>query len=63
MHTGEAMEILMEDVFLEAVYGATSRKSRDEWVDNVKDDGANWILRSDKLREKVMSTAEINKRH
>ena len=62
MEDDETMEILREDEFLEAVYGAKSRVHRDQWVEAVTQD-ANWIVNSDKLREKVMSTASVSKRH
>ena len=35
MLNDESMEILREDHFLEAVYGATSRLHRDAWVEKV----------------------------
>ena len=58
----EPLEILREDDFLEAVYGAKSRVHRDQWVDAVTN-AADWIVNSDKLREKVMTTASVSKRH
>ena len=62
MFDTETLEILREDDFLEAVYGAKSRVGRDTWVDAVKE-SANWVTDSFKLREKVMSAAQISKRH
>ena len=62
MEDDETMEILREDEFLEAVYGAKSRVHRDQWVEAVTNE-ANWIVNSDKLREKVMAAASVGKRH
>lgn len=62
MKGDEPLEILREDDFLEAVYGAKSRVSRDAWVESVTQ-SADWIVNSDKLREKIMSAASVSKRH
>lgn len=62
MSSDDPLEILREDDFLDAVYGAKSRVHRDQWVEAVTNE-ANWIVNSDKLREKVMAAASVGKRH
>ena len=62
MQGDDPLEILREDDFLDAVYGAKSRVHRDQWVEAVTNE-ANWIVNSDKLREKVMAAASVGKRH
>ena len=59
----EKMDTLIEDVFLEAVYGAKSRLRNEEWLEKVQGKDAKWIFSADLLRNKLLETADIDKRH
>ena len=60
MLSDENTDALIEDVFLEAVFGNKSRISSAEWIDAVGDgEKATWILKASDLRDKVFNIASI----
>ena len=60
MVSNETMETMIEERFLETVYGAQSRVSGETWLENVSDgDKAEWILKAGDLREMIFKDCEI----
>jgi len=47
MLSAESMETLIEDVFLEHVYGAKSRLNNEEWLEKVGSKEGKWIFTVD----------------
>jgi hypothetical protein len=63
MLSEDNMEALIEDEFLEAVYGAKSRLENEVWLTNVSDKKAKWIFTAEEMRTKVLAQAGIEKKH
>jgi len=58
MLSGDNIEALVEDDFLESVFGLKSRIPGETWLKNVcdeeKDPNASWIFKADDLRDKLL---------
>ena len=51
----ENLEAMIEDHFLEVVYGMTSRITAEDWMEKVSDkEQVAWIIMPDKLRAKLL---------
>ena len=59
----DMIEGLREDVWLEEVYGATSRRPNEEWLKAVAGKKANWIFKPEDCREKIFKEANVAKKH
>ena len=53
---------LLEDQFLEAVFGPASRLETEEWVKKMVKD-AKWVFDSDELRKRLIELAELDVRY
>ena len=62
MLSKDNLEILREDQWLEQIYGAKSRLENDQWLEAITMK-ANWILKAEELRTKVLGQAGIDARH
>ena len=56
------VELLREDIYLEAVYGATSRLQNEEWLDKHKKE-AKWVFEPMELRKRLFEVSEVGMRH
>ena len=63
MLSEDNIEALIEDVFLEHVYGAKSRLPNDEWLAKVGSKEGKWIFDASLLREQVFKQAGVAKLH
>ena len=63
MLSADNLEALIEDVFLEHVYGAKSRLPNAEWLEKVGSKEGKWIFDATLLREKVFAQAGVDKLH
>lgn len=63
MCSDETMDVMIEDMFLEQVYGAASRLTNEAWLEKVSSEECAWIYTADQMREKVLTTAEVDKKH
>ena len=57
------VEVLVEDHFLEGVFGAKSRLENDQWLKQVQSKECKWIFTVDEFREKILEVAGIEKKH
>ena len=58
----DVIEVVREEQWLEAVFGAQSRLESAAWVAKVSKD-ANWIFNSDQMRRKIFAEAGVTMRH
>jgi len=63
MLSNDNIEVLIEDVFLEHVYGAKSRLPNEEWLEKVGSKEGKWIYCAEEFRNKLMETAGVEKKH
>ena len=59
MVSTETTDVLREDVWLEQVYGTSSRLKNDAWLEKVQGD-ASWITEPEEIRAKILEQAGLD---
>ena len=63
MLTEDACEELIEDNFLESVFGAKSRLENDQWLKAVAEKHSRWVFTVDEMRNKILEVSKVEKKH
>ena len=58
----EQVEPLREDIYIEDMYGTTSRLKSEEWIDKMCKEGK-WLLDSSEIRKRLFEAAQFEMRH
>lgn len=61
--SSDNMDIMIEDIFLEHVYGASSRLTNEVWLEKVTHEDGQWIYTVEQLRDLILKSAGVDKRH
>ena len=59
MVSGDNIDLLREDDWLEKVYGPSSRLENDVWLEKVQGD-ASWITEPEEIRAKILEQASLD---
>lgn len=60
----ELYDILREDEWLDCVFGNDSRLDNEKWLTKVSTEpNAKWLLEPLELRQKVLTSAKVDKKH